>query len=501
MDKARHSKKIETIIRDTTKFSVASYFANVFDLFTGIIIRRVLGPLAMGVFAELMLVFQYAKYYHLGTYESLDREIPYYNGRGEQSKVKRIQDAGFSFSFCVAVIVCLLLMGASFYLRADRSLSWGLIFVGLLVVGQSILSFFIIIARTHHNFNLLSIYNFLFSLTSAVLTFLLIIKFGFIGAMCALLSTNILAIAYFISNGFRAKFSLKQDWQQVKSLLKIGLPIILYGFVFTTILNTDRFMIITFLGRVDLGYYSVATMVSGYLILIPNLIYTVLFPRFYEAFGREGDVRKMEFQFLTPTLIIAYLLPLVIGLTGLVLPMIIKYFLPQYWPGLVPAYILLIATFFIAMLGMSNYLLIALNKQMRMVYMGVAAIVLGVVLNYFFLKELHLGLAGVALSTLVTFFIYSFLYIGFAFSHFSKKFFRHVVLFIELYAPIFLIGFVMWFLQALFHDRQLSLWQDARVLAIQTVILLIFYLPLFYYINRKTHIISKIIELIKVRLR
>lgn len=488
-------KRIETIVGDATKFSIASYFAKIFDLLSGVVIRRILGPMVMGIFAELMLIFQYAKHYHLGTYESLDREIPYFNGRGDFNRVEEIKDAGFSFSFIASIIVGGSLILISNFLNLDKRLTLGLHLIAILIIAQSIITLFIIIARTHHKFTLLSRYNFLFSMIGATLTICLVTKFGLYGLLYALILTDIFAILFFLKNGFYLKVKIHQNWKEIGRLLKIGFPILLYGFIFTTLLSVDRFMIIAFLGRVQLGYYSIATMMAGYLILLPNLLYTVLFPRFYEAFGREGDIKKLEYHFLTPTYIIAYLLPLIIGLTILILPLLIKYLMPQYWASLIPSYILLLGTFFISLLGMSSYLLIALNKQNRIVIMGTIAIIVGVLFNYLFIKKLHFGLEGVALSMLITYFLYSIFLISFAFSHYTKKVFKHMALFLKLYFPIVWIGLILYWLYLGFNDTSLTLKKDIINFFIQSGILLLGYLPLFYYINKKTLIINKIIQI------
>lgn len=499
MHKVKTSEKIERIIKDTTKFSVASYLANIFDFFSAIVLRRVLGPMIMGVFAELMLVFQYTKYYHLGVYEALDREIPYFNGKKDYIGAERIKSAGLSFAFFVSLGIGAILIISSLFVK-DKLLGLGLPFVALLVVIQSVVTFFIISARTVHKFSLLSKYNFLFSFVGALLTIVLVSIFKLMGALCALVVVNLFALGFFYKNGFRPHIKLHQDFPEIRRLLKIGFPILLYGFVFMTLTSIDRFMIIGLLGNTDLGYYSIATMVSGYMILIPNLIYTVLFPRFYEAFGREsGDLNKLKYQFITPTLIIAYLLPLAIGLATISIPFIVKYFLPQYVMGLGPAYILLSATFFIAVLGMSSYVLIAINKQIRMVFMGLFAICIAVAASYFLVKVLGYRLIGVAFSMFLAYWLYSFMIIGSAYSGYTRNKFEHIKLLLEIYFPIIYTGILLYTIHSLFIHRAGGLTHDIQAFLIQLGVLIAAYLPLLYYINKKTAILAKILGLLRIK--
>ena len=53
---------------------------------------------------------------------------------------------------------------------------------------------------------------------------------------------------------------------------------------------------------------------------------------------------------------------------------------------------------------MPAYLLIALNKQIYMVVIGVIGICLGLPLNYIFIKIFHLGITGAAVATSITYF-------------------------------------------------------------------------------------------------
>lgn len=495
---AERLNKFNIIIVDATKFTLTSFFSKALDFFTAIVIRRILGPMSMGVFSQLMLVFQYSKYYHLGIYEALDREIPYYNGRREYAKAEKIKEAGFNFGFLAALLVGISLFLSSYFLRIDKMLTVGLKFIAVLVVIQSITTYFTIVARTHHRFTFLSRYNIVIAVITTLVTLYLTLNFGFHGVLWAYVLVAFSEILYFIRNGFRLKVRIKIPLKLAVGLFKIGLPILFYGVTFVTLNNVDKFMIITFFGKEQLGYYSVATMMSGYLVLLPNILYTVLFPRFYEAFGREGDIRGLKHHFLTPTYIIAYLLPLIIGFTILVLPILIKYFLRQYSAGLLPAYILVTGTFFVSITGMSSYLLIALNKQAHLIIIGFICIGSSVLLNYFFIKKLAFGLTGVALAALFTFLLYSILMISYALSNYTKRISEHIVLLLKLYFPIIWVSLLSFWLVRYFDARALSPAKDIASFLTRAALLLFLYSPLLYYINKKTGIINDFFRLLNV---
>lgn len=494
---ARYLNKFNTIMTDATKFTVTSFFSKALDFLTAVVIRRLLGPMFMGIFSQLMLTFQYSKFYHCGIYEALDREIPYCNGKKEYAKAAEIEETGFNFGFLASLLVGAGLFLSSYILHIDNLLKLGLKFVAVLVVIQSVTTYFTIIARTHHRFTLLSRYNVVIALITTAVTLFLVLKFGFYGVLWAYVLVAFVEAMYFAKNGFRFNLRLKIPVKLTARLLKIGFPILFYGVTFVTLNSVDKFMIIAFFDKVQLGYYSIATMMSGYLVMLPNFLYTVLFPRFYETFGREGDVKRLRDHFLTPTYVIAYILPIFIGLTLLTLPIFLKYFLRQYSAGLLPAYILVTGTFFVSITGMASYLLIALNKQAYLIVIGFISIAASVLLNYSFIKYFGFGLPGVASAMFLTFLLYSVLMISYALSNYTKKASEHVVLFLKLFFPVFWVSASVFLLMRYFYPAGLSPARDIGNLFLRALGFLLLYSPLLVYLNIKTKILTNSLRLLK----
>ena len=193
-------EKFEVVLTDADKFSFASYFAKFIDFISSIVVRKILGPAVMGIYAELMLVFRYARYYHLGAYESLDREIPYFNGKGDYNKVEEIKRAGFNFAFFAALFMSICLILVSFFLPVDRKLNIGLRLIAMLVILQSISTYLVTLARTHHKFTILSKFNLLIAIVGTIITIILVIKFGLYGSLSASILVALIGIIYLFIN-------------------------------------------------------------------------------------------------------------------------------------------------------------------------------------------------------------------------------------------------------------------------------------------------------------
>ena len=427
------------IIKDAAKFTLSGYISGFCNFVTAIIVRKILDPFFMGIYTELTLIFQYAKYSHLGMIDALDRQIPYYNGRKEFKKVEEIKSVGIVFSFLMSLVCALgiIIFSLLFKVHLSPLLVIGLKVIAIMVIVQSMSSFYVTLVRTHHLFGSLSKYIILVAVCDIAFKTVLGIKFGIIGILWASVFTFTIGIVYLFKRaGLRFKLTLNLPKQAIRSLLGIGFPLLLAGFTFTVLRSIDRIMIIALLTKEDLGYYSIAIMMYSFIFQLPNLMYTVLFPRFYEAFGSSGgDLNKLGAYLEKPTLAFAYLFPILIGLTVIILPVFVNYILPRYIEGVIPASILLFGTFFISITNMSGYLLVALKRQNILVLIAIIAVIISAVLNLLFVKIFHMGIKGIALGTAITYFLYSVFIISYAIKYYVSGLYGKVKFFVSLYTP------------------------------------------------------------------
>ena len=488
--------KTGVVIRDAARFTISGYIASVFSFASAIIVRRILGPFFMGIYAELLLVFEYAKYNHLGVIDSLDRQIPYYNGRKEFKKTEEVKNIGISFSLFTSLI-CVAIIIIFSYLLKDRlspTLAMGLKVVAIMVVIQSLTTFYVTLVRTHHLFGPLSKYIIFLAICDVLFKLILGIKFGIIGILWATIFTLGIGMVYlFKKAGLRFKITLKIPLKAVRPLLSIGFPLLLAGFTFMALKSIDRIMIIALLTEKDLGFYSIAIMMQSFVFQLPNLMYTVLFPRFYERFGSfENDIGKLKGYIEKPTLAFAYLFPIFIGLAVICLPVFINYVLPKYTQGVKPASILLFGTVFLALPNMSGYLLVALKKQRSLVVIGAVSAVISVFLNLIFVKIFHMGIKGIALGTSITYFLYSFFLIGYALKQYMKGLYSKAKFFIGLYAPLAWVLIIFCIFGFVFSYDFENLKSDLLSALLQMVIFSILTLPLLLYVNKKIGLYNSI---------
>ena len=168
--------------------------------------------------------------------------------------------------------------------------------------------------------------------------------------------------------------------------------------------TSDRIIISYFLGIEQLGYYGIAIMAVSSLIQIPGAAREVIEPRLMQNLQDNSREENLREYFFKPLVNSAYLLPVLLGPLVILLPWVIPSLLSRYIPGIRPAQILILGSYFFMMSFPARGIIVANNWQ-RM-----ASMVVGLV---FFLNtglsitliKLGFGLNGVAIGSSISFFL------------------------------------------------------------------------------------------------
>lgn len=491
--------KTHAIVKDATKFTISGYLSSICNLVSATIVRRILDPFFMGIYSELMLIFDYAKYSNLGMLDALDRQIPYYNGKNDIQSTEEAKDIGGSFTLFVSLIGALAISGYSliFASRLSRDFASGLYVIALMLVIQAAATFYVTVVRAHHLFGPLSRYVIFVAVFDILFKALLGAIFGLQGILWATVATLSIGAAYlYLKAGIGVKIIGIISVYKVKMLLGIGFPLLLSSFAFMVLRSVDRLAIIAFLTSEDLGLYSIAVMAHSFVFQLPNLIYTVLFPRFYEAFGNTEEIGKLKGFLEKPTMAFAYVFPALIGASVIMLPLFINYVLPKYTAGILPASILLFGTFFISITNMSGYLLVAVGKQKVLVIIGGFCVLISAVLNTISIKVFNSGIGGVAFATSLAYFLYSLILIGYAMGHYvTRSIYERIKFFAEIYLPLVWVIAVLSILRIFFRYGFRDIGSDMLKVSFELAVFFALLLPLFLRANRKTAIFARFLEL------
>ncbi len=414
-------------------------------LIAGFWVARLLGPSDFGIWNAVSLVLVYGAYLEFGVLSAMGRDLPFYLGQGDVEKAASVEGAARQVTIFGAVVAALLVFAFSLLPSHSSMMARGLQAMAIVLILQQIYTYYRIVLRSHNYIKELSQQQVLLALVSSGLAVAFVVFLGLTGRMIAAIMAQAVIVLYALRRNPWLpvpKFKLSTAW----SLMRVGVPITITGFILSLLATVDRLMVIKFLGAKELGYFGFALLLTSVVSLIPAMATQVLYPRISNQFGSAGkNVEALRAFVLTPPVILSALLPILIGSLYLSLPLVISVLLPAYTPGITAARIVVVGIFFFGILGLTDSFLVTIGKLKQYALFGCVALLLNIILDYTFL-QLGYGIEGIALGgTLITYFFYSCIVIGYALSHYTKRPGDWIRFFLRLWLPfIYMLG-LLWF--------------------------------------------------------
>jgi O-antigen/teichoic acid export membrane protein len=462
------------IIRDILSYSASGIVSQALGLIAGFWVARLLGPSDFGVWNAVSLVLVYGAYLELGALSAMGRDLPFYHGQHDVEKAATLDGAARRVTIFGALVATLFVISFSFLPIHSSKMALGLQAMAVVLILQQVYTYHRVVLRSHNDFKELSQQQVLLAMVSSGLAILFVVFGGLVGRLVAAILAQALIVLYAIHrNPWLAvpKFNLSDVW----SVVRVGLPILMSGFVLSLLATIDRLMVITFLGEKQLGYFGLALLLTSVVSLIPATASQVLYPRITHQFGSSGkNVEALRAFVLSPPMILSTLLPVLIGSLYLSLPLVISVLLPAYVPGIAAARIVIVGIFFFGILGLTDYFLVTIGKLKQYAFFGCIALLLNIVLDYLFL-QLGYGIEGIALGgTLITYLFYSSLVIGYALSHYTRRIGDWVRFFVRLWLPFIFMIVLLWFVEIAVNQMMPS--ASNIELLFSTIAKLIFYI-------------------------
>jgi len=406
-------------VRDTAGFAISQYLSRFVQLFRGIIAARLLGPAAYGSWNALLLVLDYGILSQLGLQQGLDQEIPGAITRGDSEKTNRLKRGGVAgmialwIVFAAGVLVYLVLKPRQW---ARGFGAGGVVLMLIAVLLQELIFYHGTLLRSHGRIGVVSKALSLQAIASGLLGIGLVFPFGVWGLIAGWLGGQVAALAYLRREGASiAPFALMPN-AGTRQLLARGLPIFLFTASGLVLRTVDRVMILKFLSTEALGYYSIALMGASMLLYIPDSVSYVLYPRMLAKFAATGDADATAEELVKPLATVAWIMPLIVGVSVFWVREVVVLVLPKYEPGVTALCILLFGTLGLALASIPAFYIMAIQKQVRLVPLALGAIVLDVVLIGLFLKA-GFKLEGVAAGISIGYVVYGVGLLIYAASH------------------------------------------------------------------------------------
>lgn len=293
---------------------------------------RFIGPEITGLCQSFSIPVGYMWILTLGVSSALARELPYYLARGEREKAMSLTQTAQSFS-----IVMGSLCASAFLFLSIRALilgdylsaaGWGFqIVAGFTVIYSSYIK---TLYRTTTEFVTIAKASTITAVTSIV-TFPLIFVNAYLGIWTRGMATSLMSNAFlFIKRPFKLAFGF--DFEQLKQLIRFGLPLIAIGYIESSLwTSTQLSLIFKMGGNISLGLFTFTFSILNALLIIPNAVAEILRPRFAAVYGEtDGHIGKTlaaAFKPLAAAFIVSVLMAV---LAYIIVDDIIILLLPKY---------------------------------------------------------------------------------------------------------------------------------------------------------------------------
>ncbi|MEN3044536.1 MAG: lipopolysaccharide biosynthesis protein [Candidatus Hydrothermales bacterium] len=396
------------IIKDTLLLAASNVFSIVLTALGTLFVAKILEPDGYGGYSAYKLIISYIINLQLGVFQGLQREIPYVKALGEYKKLQSLLNSVFSFTIYVSIISIFIIL--IFSLNSSPFFKKIFILTLPFVPLYFFKELFKFSLKGLENFIGLSILNIFDSVTVIFFAIIFSIFFKAEGAVLGFALSHLVLffLALFITK--KIFLGIKLNFEDIKSLFKVGFPIFFIGVLNIFLFSIDRLFILGTYGRESFGIYVMALNFLNLISQVPVAFAVVLLPFLTRKKALEGSLERfIEKDFL----IFAYLLfisVLIISINPIIC-FIINNFLYKYKPAL-PLLKLLLEFIPFSTLSYFFYsFLIAENKHLFIIPYQIILLPLSIILNSILIPIFGIKGAGISflisqtLFTLITIFI------------------------------------------------------------------------------------------------
>lgn len=277
-----------------------NYYAMAMSMIAGVVVGRYVEPSVLGAFGAFSLVLGYVPIAQLGILNGLNRELPYYIGKGETERAHELASAALFWALLIGggCGATLLIMAGWNFCRGncENVVGWGT-HAALVVLLFYNTHYLQMIYRTSHDFVRLAVARVCESTTS-VLLIILVVWFGFYG-LCIKALAVALVSASILYYWRPVRVWPHWNFAAVQHLFKIGCPIFVVGqmYMYWPVLLSTA--LLSTLGKEGMGLYTVVAMAATALEVVPMAIGQIVYPRMAQEWGRcpsVGGIIKVAYK-------------------------------------------------------------------------------------------------------------------------------------------------------------------------------------------------------------
>lgn len=357
----------------------SGYLAQVVALVVSIALRGVLGPASMGFVALTQLVASYAPFLTLGVAQAAEREIAIEIGGSRPNIAERLEGAAAVLSLAFGAVIAAGALIVAGGLLAQPAAAETAAASGAIVFCQQLAVWATIRLRTRHQFRSLGIWAAVGSVSAITLTLLGAIIGGLTWALAGLVAGSFLQAAMLVRAArlrrphFTA-MSLRRLAPLAPGFLAVGLSAVVLN-------SVDQIAVASLLGPAALGLYSAAYLGNAFLVRVPNLVGSVIYPRLQRDLGAHGDVPRLHSTVRRTTEATIVAMGPLIAIMFVCLPLLFRLLLPAFVTAIPPMRLLLVGVAGLAIAVPASQMLITIDRLWRQVALT-SIVALGMAISY-----------------------------------------------------------------------------------------------------------------------
>jgi len=475
----------EQIIDHTIKFSLGTTLRGVGQFINQYSAAFLLGPAVFGIWQGVKLVLSYGSLTGLGSIAGMTREVPILRGRKEENEIIKVKDVSFLFNFFTTIFLSIIVFAITFIFKFDSVTILSLRFVAFILLFQFSKSFLEAWLKANNKFDIISRMAVIEG-AGAAAAVILIFFFSFPGFLAGFAMSLLLSAIYgYLKSGFTIQ--VKWDLKLLKSLIKIGFPIMLLGLSDVLFYTVDRLLILKFLDTKSLGFYSLGFLVFAPAMFIFSSSSSVMYPRFAERFGSTRSDKDLKNLIIMPIKVLSLAAAFVIGAIAIAMPIMVRIFLPTYTQGIASANILIFGLFFSYSAGMVANFFLATKRLYVYLISSLAVVFINFILSFMLLKS-GWGIIGVSMGTSLSYFVLFLILSSLAVHYCKMKGRESAMFFLEVLLPIVYVfivsSLIIEFLSA--HTYSSLVLMENMVL--KEIVYLVFASILVYFLFKNSEI-------------
>ncbi|MHB8958916.1 MAG: lipopolysaccharide biosynthesis protein [Candidatus Limnocylindrales bacterium] len=342
----------------------SGYAAQVAMLVVSLSLRRVLGPAPMGFVALAQLVASYAPFLTLGVAQAAEREIAIEIGRKRPNVAEGLEGAAAVLALAFGAVAAAGALLTSGWTERSESAAT-IVAAGAIVFAQQLSVWATIRLRTRYQFRRLGIWSAFGSVSAITLTLLGAIIGGLPWALAGLvagsfLQAAVLARAARLRRPHFSTVSFRRLAPLAPGFLAVGLSAVALN-------SVDQIAVASLLGPAALGLYSTAYLGNAFLVRVPNLIGSVIYPRLQRDLGAHGDIPRLYSIVRRTTEATLVAIGPLIAIMCVCLPLLVRLVLPAFVSAIPPMRLLLVGVAGLAIAVPASQMLVTIDRLWRQV--------------------------------------------------------------------------------------------------------------------------------------